>query len=637
MKPMKKHLLCAVGLLLAVAPLAAQPSSSRYSALDGKSGESLFNAVSSVAGSGYKSLGYDGLYTAYKQTDLKDGKIWDMYSNCDFVYNTKNTKKCGNYSVECDCYNREHSIPQSWWGGGTGNQGCDIFHVLPTDGKVNGMRSNYPYGEVSSATYTSANGSKLGSSSIRGYSGTVFEPIDEYKGDIARGILGAMTKWKGSWTQGNGSSFFNGSYTSSSNFGLTSYAVTLLLKWHREDPVSQKERDRNNGIEATQGNRNPFIDYPCLVEYIWGSHKGETFNLSQVLSAYDSSFDTTDPSGCSCISEPRLTQPANGSSYEVGTTRPDSTLTKSFTVKGANLSSSLTLTLSGTNSSLFAVSPTTITAAQAMAGQNIAIIYHPTAEGSHTAQLTISSSEFTSVTVTVSATCSSAAVEPDEPDTPTGNGDYVKVMKAQDDYAGTYLIVYDDANVCFNAAGSVSSTGNTLNVTISDNTIAASTEVNAAAVTIVNEIRGYTIQLPSGDYIGSGGKGTLNVLDTAQLQTISVLNGTATIKASNNTELRYNKSAKCFRYYNGSQQAVSLYRKSTSTATTNASVAETFHCTVTEGHLQVIAESPAYMALYDVMGRLVMEKNNATEYEMNLPQGFYLLRVDNHTARVLIP
>ncbi len=631
---MKKHILWVAGLCLAALPLAAQPSATRYSALDGTSGGSLFNAVHSVAGSGYKSLGYDGLFDAYKKTDSKDGQIWDMYSNCEFAY----TKKCGNYSNECDCYNREHSIPQSWWGGGVSNQGCDIFHVLPTDGKVNGMRSNYPYGEVKSATYTSKNGSKLGSSSISGYSGVVFEPIDEYKGDIARGILGTMTKWMKSWTQGNGSSFFNGSYTASSNFGLTNYAVTLLLKWHRADPVSQKERDRNNAIEATQGNRNPFIDYPCLVEYIWGSHKGETFNLSQVLSAYDSAFDTTDPSGCSCSTEPRLTQPISGTSYEIGTAKPDSTLTKSLTIKGANLTSALTLTLSGTNSSMFTVSPTSITAAQAMAGQNVAIIYHPTSEGSHTTQLTISSSEVTAVTVTVSATCSAATVEPDEPDTPMGNGDYVKVMKAQDDYAGTYLIVYEDANVCLNAAGEVAKTPNTLSVTITDNTIASSSEVDAAAVKIVNNTNGYAIQLPSGEYIGSSGtKGNLTVFDDAQSQTIAVLNGTATIKASNDTELRYNTSAKCFRYYNGSQQTICLYRKTTSTATTDPTVAETFQCTVTEGHLQVIAETPAYMALYDVMGRLVMEKNSATEYEINLPQGFYLLRVDNHTARVLVP
>src|SRR5574344_2924366 len=183
-----------IGIAAFSAIVYAAPIDGYYTSLDGKAGETLFNAISSCAASGYSSLGYGGLYTAYEKTDNLNGQVWDMYSNCGFAF----SKTCGSYSVECDCYNREHSIPQSWWGGGTGNQGNDIFHVLPTDGKVNGMRSNYPYGEVGTATYTSENGSKKGNSSMDSYSGIVFEPIDEYKGDLARGILGVMTKWKGS-------------------------------------------------------------------------------------------------------------------------------------------------------------------------------------------------------------------------------------------------------------------------------------------------------------------------------------------------------------------------------------------------------------------------------------------------------
>ena len=295
---MKKHFLSFLALVLSAhlmwaASITAPADIPDYwSSINGLSGENLFNQVSKATAVGYSSLGYGGLWDAYAKTDVyptdstgKAGKIWDMYSACLFAVSNH-----GSYSKECDKYNREHSVPQSWWGSGTSNQGCDIFHVLPTDGYVNNWRGNDPYGEVTSANKTSTNGCKSGSSKLSGYSGTVFEPADQYKGDIARGILGAMTKWKGNWTQGQGGSTFNGTYTAAKHFGLTDYAVDLFLRWHRNDPVSQKEIDRNNGIQATQGNRNPFIDYPYLVEYIWGEHAGETIDMSKLIPSTDPAF-----------------------------------------------------------------------------------------------------------------------------------------------------------------------------------------------------------------------------------------------------------------------------------------------------------------------------------------------------------
>ena len=287
-----------------VTPAASLPT--YYEDINGKSGKTLFDAVHVVAKVGYSSLGYDGLWTAYQHTDLRDnGKVWDMYSDCSWTYKSD---QCGSYSSECDCYNREHSIPKSWYGDTKSGPGCDIFHLVPTDGKVNGMRSNYAFGEVSSATYT-FDGAKLGSAknitiingnTIAGNEGTsvscsankVFEPRNEYKGDFARGYFGAMIRWAGdhqSFTDGDGGKIFSSSYTTGA-FGLTKYGVALLMKWHRQDPVSQKEIDRNNGIQQTQGNRNPFIDYPYLAEYIWGEKAGETLDLSKLITAYDSRF-----------------------------------------------------------------------------------------------------------------------------------------------------------------------------------------------------------------------------------------------------------------------------------------------------------------------------------------------------------
>ena len=287
-----------------VTPAASLPT--YYKDINGKSGKSLFDAVHVVAKVGYSSLGYSGLWTAYRTTDVRDnGKIWDMYSDCSW---TVGSDQCGGYSNECDCYNREHSIPKSWFGGSESGPGCDIFHVVPTDGYVNNRRSNYAFGEVSSASYT-YDGAKLGSAksiSITGgntiagntgtyisCSGTVFEPRDEYKGDFARGYFGTMIKWANgdysAFTTGDGSKIFSSNYSTGA-FGLTKYGVALLMKWHRQDPVSQKEIDRNNGIQQTQGNRNPFIDYPYLAEYIWGEKAGQTLDLSKLITAYDSRF-----------------------------------------------------------------------------------------------------------------------------------------------------------------------------------------------------------------------------------------------------------------------------------------------------------------------------------------------------------
>ncbi len=290
---------------------------SYYVSIDGESGKTLFDAIQSVSMVGYESLGYKGLWTAYQETDLKsNGKIWDMYSNCSFTYASD---QCGNYSGECSCYNREHSIPKSWYGGTTSSPGCDIFHVVPTDGYVNGKRSNYAFGEVASVTY-SYDGSKLGSSklitvtnTIAGVSvtvnpnETVFEPIDEYKGDFARAYFGTMVRWANgeyqAFTTGNGAVIFSSGYTASNYYGLTKYGVALLMKWHRQDPVSQKEIDRNNGIQQTQGNRNPFIDYPCLAEYLWGNKSGKTLSLNDLTGSFEVGFMVGDCDGCSSNTE----------------------------------------------------------------------------------------------------------------------------------------------------------------------------------------------------------------------------------------------------------------------------------------------------------------------------------------------
>ena len=215
---------------------------------------------------GHTVRSYSQLWTDFKSTDKKaNGKVWDIYSDIpggtppyEFTFVTD---QCGSYQNEGDCYNREHSFPKSWFGNAS-PMVSDLFHIYPTDGKVNGWRSNYPYGEVSNPTVTTQNGSKLGPCTVAGYSGTAFEPIDEYKGDLARTYFYMAVRYyteDGNWP---GSAMVNGAEPKA-------WALAMLYQWHLQDTVSQKEIDRNNAIYALQHNRNPFIDHPEWVDTIW--------------------------------------------------------------------------------------------------------------------------------------------------------------------------------------------------------------------------------------------------------------------------------------------------------------------------------------------------------------------------------
>lgn len=435
MKHTPKILTLFGALLISISAWAV--NASYYTSLNDKSGADLFNAIHTVAKTGYSGkLSYDGLWTAYKTTDLNSaGKIWDMYGGCDFTYSTN---QCGNYSAECDCYNREHSIPKSWFGGSESSNtpGTDIFHVVPTDGKVNGMRSNYAFGEVASATYT-YNGSQLGSAksitlanSICGASITascssskVFEPIDEYKGDFARGYMGALLRWANDYqafTTGDGASIFSGDYTKTGYFGLTQYGIALLMKWHRQDPVSQKEIDRNNGIQATQGNRNPFIDYPCLAEYLWGDKAGETFSTASCCGSFEANFSVGSDGCTACAtavdpSTPTIT--VSGTSVECGSVVVGNTTTATFTVSGSNLTADITLEV--TTGTVFSIDQTTLAPTDGtVAATTITVTFAPTAAGEQNGTITISSPGATDKTVSLHAVGTTAAVTPAPSTTP---------------------------------------------------------------------------------------------------------------------------------------------------------------------------------------------------------------------------
>ncbi len=230
---------------------------------------------------GHEERTYTNLWTDFQDTDPKpNGNVWDMYSDkggCldppyEFIFVTD---QCGIYSNEGDCYNREHSFPQGWWGGSSGDDDTvytDLFHLYPTDGKVNGDRGSWEFGVVASPTNTYQNGSKKGSNSYSGSPGaTAFEPIDEYKGDLARSYFYLAARYADRISNWTTSPMIDGDISDSDGSVFEEWALNMLIEWHTNDPVSQKELNRNDEIYSIQGNRNPFIDNPDFVDDIWGT------------------------------------------------------------------------------------------------------------------------------------------------------------------------------------------------------------------------------------------------------------------------------------------------------------------------------------------------------------------------------
>lgn len=379
-----------------------------YSTIDGKKGDAICEALHAKI-KAHESLGYDNLYSMYQTSDMTpQGYIWDMYSTCNF---DNPGDKCGNYKKVCDCFNREHSVPASWFDDANPMY-CDPFHVVPTDGFVNNQRSNYPLGECANGEQLKGGSlCKLGSSTFSGFSGKVFEVDDEYKGDFARAYFYMVTCYRDKkLSYSNGSTMFT---YSNGITGFTSYGLSLMLKWHRQDPVSQKEILRNDAIYARQDNRNPFIDYPCLVEYIWGQYKSETLDMATVMASSSDEFMTSDRTGCNCaVNVPTLLSPKQDATFAVGSASVGETVTLPVTVAGTLLEQTLTCTISGTNASMFRFAnggqSTTLSADAVNYGTKLNVVYAPTATGNHSATLTIASSELKSAR-TVSLTGQSFA------------------------------------------------------------------------------------------------------------------------------------------------------------------------------------------------------------------------------------
>lgn len=268
---MKKVFTTILAAIIGISILADIPNGYYTNAI-GKHDEALMTALEGIIYD-HSLLSYNYMWTAFDSTDVgNDGYYIDMYSNC--KYNNQ-SDHVGGASFVGEGINREHSFPKSWFGGEIMPMFTDLTMLIPTDAFVNQRRSNNPYGVCAGGiTYTNEDmgvtmKGKLGSSTYNGYTSTVFEPDDEYKGDFARIYFYMVTCYKsdvGTWPGCDQLDYATNNYKA-----FSTWSMQMLLEWHRADPVSQKEISRNEAVYKQQGNRNPFVDHPELAEYIWGT------------------------------------------------------------------------------------------------------------------------------------------------------------------------------------------------------------------------------------------------------------------------------------------------------------------------------------------------------------------------------
>ncbi|MCM1336507.1 MAG: endonuclease [Candidatus Amulumruptor caecigallinarius] len=363
------HLFTLIALCAMPAWLGAKEPDGYYDTCKGKKGAALLNALEAVVGNP-DVLSYKGLWGAFETTDVgSDGKLIDMYSTVKW---NPGKEQCGNYSVLGDCYNREHSFPKSWFDDKSPMY-SDLYHLYPTDGKVNGQRSNYPFGECSGGTYIASNSrgkalGRLGASTFAGYSGTVFEPDDQYKGDFARTYFYMAAAYNSKISSWSSPMLAGNSYPA-----YTTWAVNLLLKWHREDPVDDKELKRNDAVSSYQHNRNPFIDHPELAEHIWGNAQSEGWNAADTYGS--------------------ILTPADGTSIDLGYLSTGHSRKSTLTVRTDGATQPVSVAISGSGLS---VTPSTLTATAANAGATVTITATAATAGPVSGTLTITSATHTS-------------------------------------------------------------------------------------------------------------------------------------------------------------------------------------------------------------------------------------------------
>lgn len=360
-------------LSLALAALAqvagAVAPDGYYDSLEGKSSGELKTAIHDLIADFKLISSYNALPQYFAVTDvypeLQNGRKrwWDMYSDIPL------------YAPSFSGLNREHSFPKSWWGGSTSVSAyVDLNHLYPSEMDANMAKSNYPLGEVDRSEHiTFQNGISTVGYPVLGQGGgasRVFEPDDEYKGDFARTYFYMVTcyqnlTWK--WTYMVNQNVFP---------TLNNWSAQLLMRWHRQDPVSDKETMRNDKVYGYQGNRNPFIDHPELAEYLWGDKVGEPYHVG----------GSTVPAG-----DAELQSPTNGMALDFGQVALGSSVTADLFFKGTNIRKDLAISIYRGDKQMFSLPRTSVSASliNSDEGTWVRVTYTPTAIGTHSARILI--------------------------------------------------------------------------------------------------------------------------------------------------------------------------------------------------------------------------------------------------------
>lgn len=367
------HSIFSMGAIVIASPLfvCAEIPSGYYSSLDGKKDAALKTACYQAIRHLTRVSSYSNLPQYFKVTDVRPNSNlwWDMYSDIPL------------YAPSFSGLNREHSFPKSWWGGLTDvNAYTDLNHLYPSEGAANQAKSNYPLGMVDRTTKAKFdNGVSLVGYPVTGQGGGatyVFEPDDEYKGDFARTYFYMVTCYQDyTWNSKYMFMLQQNTYPT-----LNNWSVDLLLKWSREDPVSQKELDRNEKVYGFQNNRNPFIDLPALAEYIWGNKRGETFYLANAGLP-------TEPTG-----DPNLINPSPAMTLDMGQVAIGKSVTAQVQFYGEYLTGDISLRIFSGDKGMFSIPSASIPAylVNSDNGYWLNVTYTPTEIGTHQSKLLIS-------------------------------------------------------------------------------------------------------------------------------------------------------------------------------------------------------------------------------------------------------
>lgn len=294
---MTRHITLLGALVFSLALMAEAIPANYYDAIDGKQDSVLKSQLSLIVRGGDRydygvntyhtssnppewekgDLKAYGTWQALPSTDMHpDGIVWDMYSHCVRYY----PNKLGDSGCSL---NIEHCLPKSWWGGDVNDAYKDLYHLNPSDQRANGQKSNYPPGHVVKGDKFDNGSFRMDSKNKSQYGFICFEPEAEYQGDFARAYFYIATAYE-DFTWASGTTPFDAALAmdNDSYLEFKPWLIQVLLDWHRADPVSDKEICRADQISSIQHNRNPFIDYPELVEYIWGNKKGQAVNLDSL-------------------------------------------------------------------------------------------------------------------------------------------------------------------------------------------------------------------------------------------------------------------------------------------------------------------------------------------------------------------